>query len=355
MRALYFKQHGELDQLGFGEMPDVRPGAGEAIVEVKAAALNRLDLFVLAGIPGITLAMPHVPGADGAGVVAEVGEGVTGWRVGDEVAINPGVWCGECEFCRRGEESLCARFGLLGEHRSGTFGERVAVPAASLGRRPSHLSWAEAAAFPLVYLTAWRMLVTRAALKHGETVLIHGVGGGVSLAALAIAKALGARVIVTSASAAKLDRARRLGADAVIDYTGQDVAREVRALTGKRGADVVVESTGAATWMASLKSAARGGRIVTCGATTGPNPAEEIRLIFWNQLSILGSTMGSVADWNAMLAFVAEARVRPVVDSVFALASGRAAYERMDRKAQFGKIVLAVSSEVPVTGEHSSE
>jgi NADPH:quinone reductase-like Zn-dependent oxidoreductase len=355
MRALYFERHGGLNEIAFGEVPEVRPGAGEVVVEVKAAALNRLDLFVLGGLPGVDLVMPHVPGADAAGVVAEVGEGVAGWRAGDEVVLNPGVWCGTCEFCSRGEESLCVRFGLLGEHRPGTFAERVAVPAASLGRRPPHLSWAESAAFPLVHLTAWRMLVTRAALRRGETVLIHGVGGGVSLAALAIAKALGAQVIVTSGSAAKLDRARELGADAVIDYTRQDVAKEVRSLTGKRGADVVVDSTGAATWIPSLKSAARGGRVVTCGATTGPNPAEEIRLIFWNQLSILGSTMGSVADWNAMLAFVAESRLRPAVDSVLPLESGRSAYERMERKAQFGKIVLAVSSEVPVTGEHGSE
>ena len=355
MRALFMSRHGGIDELAVGERPEPLPGPGEVVVALKAAALNHLDLFVLSGIPGIVLEMPHVGGADGAGVVAAVGGDVQGWKAGDEVVLNPGVWCGQCEFCRRGEESLCVRFGLLGEHRSGTFAELVAVPAASLGSKPPHLSWAEAAAFPLVYLTAWRMLVTRAALRPGETVLIHGIGGGVSLAALGIAKALGARAIVTSASIDKLERARALGADEAIDYGNQDVAREVRSLTGRRGADVVVDSTGAATWMASLKAAARGGRIVTCGATTGPNPAEEIRLIFWNQLSILGSTMGSLADWNAMLAFVRESKMRPVVDSVLALAAGRAAYERMERKAQFGKIVLAVSSEVPVTGEHSSE
>jgi len=355
MRALFLNGHGGMENLGFGDRPEVSPGDGEVVVAVKAAALNHLDLFVLRGIPGITLEMPHVCGADGAGVVAAVGAGVAGWAAGDEVVLNPGVWCGTCEHCRRGEESLCVRFGLLGEHRPGTFAEFVRVPAASLGRRPAHLGWAEAAALPLVFLTAWRMLVTRARLAAGETVLIHGVGGGVSLAALAIARELGARAIVTSGGAEKLARAAALGADATIDYTAADVAKEVRALTGKRGADVVVDSTGEATWTASLRAAARGGRIVTCGATTGPNPVEEIRLIFWNQLSILGSTMGSAADWRAMLRFVDERRLRPVVDSVLALADGRAGYERMERKQQFGKIVLAVSSDVPAAGEHTTQ
>ena len=355
MRALYLKQHGGIEELEFGERPEPRPGPGEVIVSLKAAALNHLDLFVLRGIPGVTLELPHVGGADGAGVIAAIGDGVTGWAVGDEVVLNPGVWCGQCEFCRRGEESLCVRFGLLGEHRPGTFAELVAVPAASLGNKPPHLSWAEAAAFPLVFLTAWRMLVTRARLHAGETVLIHGVGGGVSLAALTLAKHLGARTIVTSSSAAKLERACALGADEAIDYSRSDVAKEVRALTAKRGADVVVDSTGAATWMASLKAASRGGRIVTCGATTGPNPTEEIRLIFWNQLSILGSTMGNLADWNAMLTAVGERNLRPVVDSVVGLADGAAAYGRMEHGHQFGKIVLAVGGDVPVTGEYTRQ
>jgi NADPH:quinone reductase-like Zn-dependent oxidoreductase len=355
MKALYMRGHGELEQIEYGDLPEPAPNAGEVVVDVKAAALNRLDLFVLRGIPGIDLAMPHVGGADGAGVVAAVGDGVSGWSVGDEVVLNPGVWCGACEFCRRGDESLCVRFGLLGEHRPGTFAERVRVPAASLGRKPSHLTWVEAAAFPLVYLTAWRMLVTRARLEAGETVLIHGIGGGVALAALAIAKRLGARAIVTSGSAEKLRRARELGADEAIDYTAADVAKQVRGLTGRRGVDVVVESTGAATWMASLRSACKGGRIVTCGATTGPQPAEEIRLIFWNQLSILGSTMGSVADWRSMIDAVERWGLRPAIDSAHRLADGRAAYERLERRDQFGKIVLAVSSDVAVTLEHDHD
>ncbi len=342
MRALFLSRHGSLDELEFGELPDPVAGPGEVTVRLRAAALNHLDLFVLEGLPGVNLAFPHVGGADGAGVLESIGPGVTGWAAGDEVVLNPGLWCGECEFCRKGEESLCVRFGLLGEHTAGTFAELVKVPAASLGRKPGHLAWVEAAALPLTFLTAWRMLVTRARLQAGETVLIHGVGGGVALAALAIAKRAGARALVTSSSGEKLVRAKELGADETIEYSIADVAREVRRLTGRRGVDVVVETTGDATWMSSLRSAAKGGRIVTCGATTGPSPNEEIRLVFWNQLSILGSTMGSLADWRAMLAAVAEWRLRPVVDSVLPLERGRDAYERLAGGRHFGKVVVAV-------------
>ena len=347
MQALYLAGHGGVEQVRFGELPTPVARPGEVLVSVAAAAFNHIDLFVLGGLPGTTLEMPHVGGADGAGVIAALGPGVTGWREGDEVVLNPGLWCGECEFCRRGEESLCVRFGVLGEHAPGTFAEYVKVPAGNLGPRPEHLSWSEASAFPLTFLTAWRMLTTRGRLQPDETVLIHGVGGGVALAALAIAKRMGARVIVTSSSAEKLARARQLGADETIDYSSADVARAVRALTGKRGVDLVVETAGSATWMSSLRSAAKGGRIVTCGATTGPSPAEEIRLVFWNQLSILGSTMGSRADWEAMLAAVRDWQLRPVVDSVLPIERGREGYQRLARGGQFGKIVLQLAAAPP--------
>lgn len=345
MRALFMEKHGGTEQLMVGERPRPQLGRGEVVVEVRAAALNHLDLFVLQGLPGLQLEMPHIGGADGAGVIVEVGEDVTGWQCGDEVMLNPGLWCGVCEFCRKGEESLCVRYGILGEHCAGTFAEYVKVPATCLARRPRHLSWAEAAAFPLTFLTAWRMLVTRARLATGETILIHGIGGGVAQAALAIAVRLGARAIVTSADEAKLVRAKELGAEATINYTASDVVKEVKRLTDRRGVDVVVETAGAATWMTSLRSAARGGRIVTCGATTGPNPAEEVRLIFWNQLSILGSTMGSVRDWEGVVDAAQRWGLRPVVDSVLPLSEGRQAYERMASGAQFGKIVLAVTAD----------
>lgn len=344
MRALLFSAHGGPDVLDVGELPAPEPSPGHVIVRVEAAALNHLDLFVLGGLPGLTLPLPHVGGADGAGSVAAVGEGVEGWFEGDEVVFNPGLWCGECEYCARGDESLCTRYGILGEHAKGTFAEYVSVPAAALARKPDHLSWDEAAAFPLTFLTAWRMLVTRAGLKAGEWVLIHGIGGGVALAALAIAKRLGASAIVTSSSEDKLARALALGADHAINYRSSDVAKTVRFLTGKRGVDVVVETTGERTWMTSLRSAVKGGRIVTCGATTGPNPAEEVRLIFWNQLSILGSTMGSAADWRSLIEAVADWDLRPVIDSVWPLSEGRRAFERMAAGEQFGKIVVSIAA-----------
>jgi len=354
MRALYFEEHGEPSRLIVGERPRPDPGEGEVLVRVRAASLNHLDLFVLRGLPAIPVELPHVGGADGAGTVAELGEGVTGWRIGDEVVLNPGLWCGKCEFCARGEESQCVRFGIVGEHVNGTFAEYVKVSASSLAPKPAALSWPKAAAFGLTFLTAWRMLMTRARLAAGESVLIHGIGGGVALAALAIAKRVGASVFVTSSSDAKLARARELGADHALNYTSCDVGREVRSVTGKRGVDVVVETVGAATWMSSLRSAAKGGRIVTCGATSGANPTEEVRLIFWNQLSILGSTMGSRTDWQAMVRAVEDWSLRPVVDSVLPLASGRAAYERMAAGVQFGKIVLEMPGGSSGTGQNGS-
>lgn len=346
MKAITFCRHGGLGELQVAERPEPVAGPGQVVVELRAAALNHLDLFVLGGLPGITIPLPHTGGADGAGVVAALGEGVGGWQVGDEVVLNPGLWCGACEFCREGEESLCVRYGILGEHVDGTFAERVAVPAVALARRPSHLTWEEAAAFPLTFLTAWRMLVTRGGVRPGDTVLIHGIGGGVALAALALATALDARTIVTSGSDSKLDRAVELGAWGTVNYRNADVVREVKKRTDRRGVDLVVESVGEATWMTSLRSVRRGGRIVTCGATSGPNPVEEVRLIFWNQLSILGSTMGSLSDWHAMIEAMERWRLRPVVDSVFPLARGVDAYGRLAAGEQFGKIVLAAGAKL---------
>jgi NADPH:quinone reductase-like Zn-dependent oxidoreductase len=341
LKALYFEEHGGTGNLLFGERPEPEPGVGEVRVRLKTAALNHLDLFVLGGMPGIPIGLPHIGGADGAGVVEAVGPGVTGVEVGAEVVFDPGLSCGRCDFCRAGEQSLCVRFGVLGEHSDGTLAEAVVVAADSLAPRPAHLSWDEAAAFGLTYLTAWRMLMTRGGLRSGETVLIHGIGGGVSLACLQLAKLVGCRVIVTSRSSEKLQRARGLGADEILPADEQ-VAKIVRGLTGKRGVDLVVDSVGEATWMQSLKAAAKGGRIVTCGATSGPNPKEEIRLIFWNQLSIIGSTMGSRDDWRRLIGVVATQLLRPVVDGFFPLSDGRAAYQRLESGDHFGKIVLSI-------------
>jgi NADPH:quinone reductase-like Zn-dependent oxidoreductase len=246
-------------------------------------------------------------------------------------------------MCRRGERPLCLSYRILGEHVDGTFAERVVVPAENVFPAPRRLAVEKAAAFGLAAMTAWRMLVTRAALRPGETVLIHGIGGGVSLFALQIARLSGAsRVLVTSSSEEKRRKAEELGADVALDYRGLDVGKAVRDLTGKRGVDVVVDSVGAATWRASLQAAAKMGRIVTCGATSGPNPEEEIRQIFWKQLSILGSTMGTDAEFSAMLAAVEAGRIEPVVDSVFPLAEAAAAYQRLASGEAFGKVVVSL-------------
>ena len=343
MKAVFLTAHGGNDVLTFGDQPDPVPGAGEVLVRIEAAALNRLDLFVRDGIPGVPVAFPHVPGADGTGVVEALGTGVKGPAPGSRVVLQPGLSCGTCEFCLAGERSLCVSFRILGEHVPGTFAEKIAVPRVNVYPAPRRLSPEKAAAFPLVALTAWRMLVTRAALRPGETVLVHGVGSGVSTFAVQIAKLCGAsRVFVTSSSEEKLARAKELGADEAIDYKKADVGKAIRELTGKRGVDVVVDSVGAATWRHSLTAAAKKGRIVTCGATSGPNPEEEMRIIFWKQLTILGSTMGTDAEFAAMLAAVDAGRIEPVVDTVFPLADARKAYERMASGAGFGKIVLRV-------------
>jgi len=345
MKAVFFSAHGGNEILTVGERPDPVPGAGEVLVRVEAAALNRLDLFVRDGIPGVPVAFPHVPGADGAGVVEALGAGVAGPAPGTRVVLQPGLSCGTCEFCLAGERSLCVRFRILGEHLPGTFAEKIVVPRANVFPAPHRLSPEKAAAFPLAGLTAWRLLVTRAALRPGETVLIHGVGGGVSTFAIQVAKLCGAsRVFVTSASAAKRARALELGADEAIDYTATDVGKAVREMTGKRGVDVVVDSVGAATWKHSLTAAAKKGRIVTCGATSGPAPPENINVIFWKQLSILGSTMGTDAEFVAMLAAVGAGRLEPVVDTVFPLEDVRKAYKRMASGEAFGKIVVKVSA-----------
>jgi NADPH:quinone reductase-like Zn-dependent oxidoreductase len=343
MKAVFMESHGTNDVLQVGERPDPVARAGEVIVRIEAAALNRLDLFVRDGIPGVPIAFPHIPGADGCGVVEALGAGVADLKAGDRVVIQPGLSCGRCEFCRAGEKSLCVSFRILGEHISGTFAERVAVPRENVFPAPAGLSAEKAAAFPLAALTAWRMLVTRAALRPGESVLVHGVGGGVSAFAVQIAKLCGASlVIATSSSDDKRRRAEALGADVTLDYRGIDVGKKVRELTGKRGVNVIVDSVGAATWRSSLTAAAKGGRIVTCGATSGPNPEEELRIIFWKQLTILGSTMGTDAEFSALLNAMSAGRIEPVVDEVFPLADVRKAYERMESGAGFGKIVLTI-------------
>ena len=342
MKASYFREHGGLDKIRYGDLPDPVPGPGQVRVRIRAGALNHLDIFVRNGIPGIPVRLPHVMGSDGAGVVDSIGPGVTQAKPGDEVVLNPGIHCGTCEFCLKGEHSLCVSFHLLGEHIWGTFAEYVVAPEINAYPKPSGLTWEESAAFPLTFLTAWRMLVTKAKAIPGESLLIIGIGGGVSLAALTIAKMLGLTVGVTSGSTDKIRRAQELGADFGIDHGSADIARETRKITGKRGVDIVLDSVGKATWKQSIASLARGGRLLTCGATTGPDPEEDIARIFWNQLTVLGSTMGTHAEFAGMLRMFQGGKVRPVVDSVFPLPEAKEAERRLEEKGQFGKIVLRV-------------
>jgi NADPH2:quinone reductase len=342
MKAVFFRRHGGNEVLEYGDWPDPAAGEGEVVVGIRAAALNQLDVFVRNGIPGVPL--PQIPGADGAGVVEEIGDRVTGFAPGDRVLVQPGLFCGVCEFCRSGEQSLCVTYRIVGEHTTGTFAEKAALPARNLFPIPEHLSFEQAAAFPLSYQTAWRLVVTRGAVRPGDTVLVHGVGGGVGWAALEIALLCGGRVIATTSGEDKARAARAAGAELVIDYGNENVGEAVWRHTAKRGVDVVVDSVGEKTWMTSLRSVRRGGRIVTCGATTGPNPPEEIRLIYWKQISILGSTMSNDREFRALLQTVAAGGLAPRIDRVFPLEQAPAAYRLLEEGRQFGKVVLVTEA-----------
>lgn len=344
MKALTLTGIGGLEHLVVQEVPAPALRADDdVLVRIRCAALNRLDLWMTVGLPDVRPTFPHVVGSDGAGEVEAVGPAAGAWRPGDRVMIQPGIACGHCPACEEGEESLCATYGILGEHLPGTAAELVVVPAANLGRVPDGMAWSEAAAFPLATLTAWRMLTARARVQAGETVLIWGVGGGVGLAALQIAVHLGARAIVTSGSDDKLETAARLGAVLGLNHRKADVVAEVRRETGGRGAQVVVDCVGQATWTDSLRALRRGGRLVVCGATTGPSVSLDLRRLFWRQWSILGSTMGSRREFGEIVRLAHEGRLWPVVDSVVPLAEGAAAYGRMQRGEQTGKLVIEVS------------
>lgn len=302
MRAVVLEGVGGLDHLALAEVPAPEIRAPHDVrVRVRAAALNRLDLFVAGGLPGVAYSFPHVVGSDGAGIVESVGSGVTAVRPGDRVMINPGLSCGTCEECRRGDESLCPAFQVLGEHRSGTLAEMVVVPESNLAIVPGTMPWPEAAAFSLATLTAWHMLMSRAKVRQGETVLVWGVGGGVALAAVQVAAHAGARIIATSSSDAKLEVARHHGATETVNHAHEDVVARVRALTANRGADIIVDSVGEPTWQRSTRLLRRGGRLVTCGATGGPHVEIDLRRLFWHQWSLLGSTMGSHADYREIV------------------------------------------------------
>ena len=342
MKALAFDAFGGPETLRLREVPDPTAGPGEVLVRVRACALNHLDILVREGIPALRTPLPFWTGCDIAGDVAALGPGVTSLKVGDRVCVNPSLTCGRCEFCIQGEDSLCVRYGLVGEHVPGGLAELVAVRAENALPLPAHVSYESAASFILTNMTAWRMLVTQARVRPAEDVLILGVGGGVSSAAVQIAKLCGARVIATSSSDAKLERARQLGADILINYAKEDWETAVYEMTGRRGVDVVLETVGAQTWKRSLRSLRKGGRLVTCGATTGPIGETDIRVVFWKQVSIIGSTMANRREFNDVMRLFFAGRLKAIVDEIVPLKDGAVAQRRLAEGRQFGKIVLAV-------------
>jgi len=341
MKALYFTEHGGPEVMQYGELPDPQPGPGQALVQVGAVALNRVDLWVRQGGPAFArLPKPHVGGADVAGIVAGYGGDADGPPTGTRVVVDPGVLTGEDEWTRRGEDSLSPHYHILGEDVWGGCADYVVVPAANLMPIPSDFDFPEAAAPLLVYLTAWRMLVTRARLQAGETVAIVGAGGGVNSAAIQIARHLGAIVYAITSTEEKMARAQALGADFAINYRQEDWSKAVFLATGKRGVDVVVDNVGAPTWVSSIRALARGGRLVNVGGTGGPVVEMDLRLVFRKQISILGSTMGSHRDFQEVMDLIWQRKLVPVIDRVVPLSEGRAAHEHLESGDQFGKVVL---------------
>ncbi|HJU54614.1 MAG TPA: zinc-binding dehydrogenase [Pyrinomonadaceae bacterium] len=341
MKAVVFDEHGGPEVLQYREeVAEPRIKANEVLVEVRACALNHLDVWARRGLPGIEIKLPHILGNDIAGVVREAGELVTWVRAGDEVMLQPGVSCGHCVECLRGQDNLCPEYDMLGYRRDGGYSELVAAPGVNVIPKPKDLSWEEAAALPLVTVTAWHMLVTRASVQPGEDVLVHAAGSGVGSIGIQVAKLRGARVIATAGSDAKLEKAKELGADETVNYTREDWPKEVRRLTNKRGVDVVFEHTGAETWPGSVLSLAKNGRLVTCGATSGYDARTDLRQVFYRHLTLLGSFMGSKAELLDAMKFVERGAIRAVVDRVLPLLEARRAHELMEDRAQFGKLVL---------------
>lgn len=340
MKAVVFNEHGGPDVLEYTDVPVPTIRANEVLVQVKACALNHLDVFVRGGLPGIEIPLPHILGNDVAGIVREVGELVTWVKTGDEVLLQPGLSCGHCAECFRGEDNLCRQYDIVGYRHDGGYAEFLSVPGANVIPKPPQISWEEAASLPLVTLTAWHMLITRAKLQPGETLLVHAAGSGVGSVAIQIGKLLGARVIATAGSDNKLAKARELGADETVNYSQGDWPKEVKRLTNRAGVDVVFEHTGEATWQGSISSLKNNGRLVTCGATSGYDARTDLRQVFYRHLTILGSFMGSKSELLAGMKFVEQGRIRGIVDRVMPLNEARRAHELMEDRAQFGKIVL---------------
>lgn len=343
MRAVLLDAHGGVENLRLTEnLPIPEPGPGQVRVRVRAAALNRVDVWVRNGWPGIRVPLPHILGADAAGEVDLPGAGVTAFKPGDRVVVNPGVGCGQCDLCLSGQDNLCPQFVILGEDVTGTYAEYIVVPARNLLHLPDHVGYNEAAAASLVYLTAWHSLITRGGLRAGESVLIVGAGGGVNSASIQIAKLAGAKVYVVGSSAAKLEQARQLGADEVIDRSAEDWSRAIFQRTNKRGVDVVVDNVGKETLFGSIRAVRRGGRILIVGNTSGPQAEVDLRFVFRKHISIIGSTMAPHGDFVRVMELVFAGVLRPVVGAVFPLAQAADAHRAMESGDVFGKIVLEI-------------
>jgi NADPH:quinone reductase-like Zn-dependent oxidoreductase len=340
MKAVVIREHGGPEVLRYEDVPDPVPGPGEVLVRVRACALNHLDLWMRKGSAGRTVSFPHILGNDISGEIEALSTPIEGLALGQRVMLSPGTSCGRCRMCLAGEDSSCRQYRILGYLVPGGYAERVKCPVANVIPLPETIGFPEAAAFALVFLTAWRMLLTRAQLRPGEDVLVWGAGSGVGTAAIQVAKLVGARVIATAGADAKLDLARQLGADDVLNHHTDDVVAEVRRLTGRKGVEVVLEHVGEATWERSILSLAHRGRLVTCGATTGPRGATELRHVFSKQLSILGSYMGSKAELLDAARFFFEGKLRAVIHAVLPLSDARRAHEMMEASEHFGKIVL---------------
>jgi len=340
MKAVVFEKHGGPEVLEYTEVPEPKAGPGEVLIEVKATSINHIDIFLRRGMPGIKVPLPKIVGSDAAGIIRQMAPDVSGLTVGQRVTINPGISCGRCEFCAAGFGSQCTSYAMVGENRDGAYAELVAVPAHIVLPIPDSISFEEAAATPLVFLTAWSMMVTKGNIRPGEDVLILGAGAGVGTAAIQIAKMTGCRVFVTASNDEKLERARQLGADLLINYKTEEFDKKIRELTNKRGVDVVVDYIGADTWVRSLRSARRGGRVLTCGATTGFAPQTDLRQIFFRQVQVIGSTMGSQRDFLDVMKCVFRGQLKPVIDRVLPLREVRRGHELVEERAVFGKIVI---------------
>ena len=343
MHAIYLQSHGEPDSVVVGQRPEPEPGRGQVRVRLAAAAFNHVDLYMRDSGAGITHELPLILGVDGAGEIDRIGAGVEQWQAGERVVIYPAQACGHCEFCRGGEQMFCLSCRIIGEHIDGTFAESVCVDADTLFAIPDSMDLATAAVLPTAYLTAWRMVMTQARIRPGETVLIHGIGGGVALASLQLAKLAGARVIVTSGNGDKLCKARQLGADSGLDYRQDTIVDGVMEFTAGRGVDVVVDNVGEATWGASLRSLRRGGRLVTCGATSGPNPPSDLQRIFIRQLQLFGSTLGTQDEFRALLTAVAAGQLSPVIDRRYDFADAAQALDDLQNARQCGKLLLNIN------------